>query len=76
MPVVLIPRKALHLNVCKDLIASLEQQLCGPEYEEDTQDKRPLNKFKRSDSNIEYNMDSQASQVRWMLENRVAASRP
>ena len=26
LPVVLIPRKALHLNVCKDLIASLEQQ--------------------------------------------------
>ena len=33
LTVVLIPGKALHLNVGKDLIASLEQQFCGLEYE-------------------------------------------
>jgi hypothetical protein len=47
LPVVLIPGIALHLNVCKDLIASLEQQFCDPEYEKDTQYKRPLNKQSR-----------------------------
>ena len=75
LPVVLIPEEALKLDVRKDLIASLEQQLCGPEDEEDTQDKRPLKKFKNSSSNIDDNMASKTSQVLWMLENRVATSR-
>ena len=44
---VLIPGKALRLNVCKDLIASLEKQFCDPEYEQDAQDKKPLQKFKK-----------------------------
>ena len=33
LPAVLIPGKAQHLNVCKDLIASPEQQFRGSEYE-------------------------------------------
>ena len=33
LPVALIPGKALHLNVCKDRVASLEQQSWDPEYE-------------------------------------------
>ena len=48
LPVALIRGKALHHNVCKDLIASLEQQFCDPEYEKQaTQDKRPLQKLKK-----------------------------
>ena len=38
------------------LIATLETQFCGPEYEEDTGDKRPLKKFNKSYRNIDENM--------------------
>ena len=72
----LIPGKALHLNVCKDLIRFFwSNSFVILSMKKDTQDMRPLNKFKKSCSDIDQYMESNTSQVMWMLQNRVATSR-
>ena len=74
VPVKLFPEQDINLNLRKDLIASLEQQHCGPEVD-DTTDRRPLKKQRKDTLSLNESLTAKTKQVLWMLENRVACSR-
>ena len=74
VPVQLIPDERMHLEIRKDLIASLEAQHCSPE-EDITDTPRPHKMAKRDAKTLEEAMASKTKEVLWMLENRVASTR-
>ena len=75
LPVRLIPEETLKDQIRQDLVASLHQNLGGPEEHEGNLDNNPLNKFKKARSFIAENLAAKTSQVLWMLENRLAINR-
>jgi hypothetical protein len=74
VPVRLFQEQDINLEIRKDLIASLEQQHCGPE-EDDTTESRPLKKQRKDTMSLDENMTAKTKQALWMLENRVACSK-
>jgi hypothetical protein len=75
VPVKLFSEQEVNLGIRRDLIASLEQQHCGCDVEEDITENRPCKKLRKYTSSKQEMLGSLTKQVLWMLENRVAVSR-
>jgi hypothetical protein len=75
VPVKLFSEQEVNLGIRRDLIASLEQQHCGCEVEEDITENKPCKKLRKDTSSKQDMLGSLTKQVLWMLENRVAVSR-
>ena len=73
-PVELLQEDALHLNIQKDLIDSLEAQHLGPELAESS-DERPCKKARKDKVSCAENLKAKTDECVWLLENRVSVMR-